>query len=177
VDLYIAQIISILTAVVAILSMQMKTMKSILITQITANLLASSTYFLLDGFSGAGISLIAIIQLIVMFIYNKNNRSPHLLVIIGFIIAYVTYSIFILKGFIDIFPALAAICFALGIAQKNPTIFRFWGLLNPLCWLVYDIYTMAYVSSLMRLGIFISALIAMIRLDGLFKTKNKQSKE
>ena len=69
-EFYIAQAISILTALIAIASMQMKTMKSILITQITANLLAASTYFLLGGFSGAGISLIAIIQLIVMYFYK-----------------------------------------------------------------------------------------------------------
>ena len=40
-EFYIAQGISILTAIVAILSMQMKSMKAILITQICANLLAS----------------------------------------------------------------------------------------------------------------------------------------
>ena len=74
-EFYIAQGISIVTALVAILSMQLKNMKSILVFQITANLLAASTYFLLGGFSGAGISLIAIIQLIVMFFYNKKNTK------------------------------------------------------------------------------------------------------
>ena len=78
-EFYIAQGISIVTALVAILSMQLKNMKSILIFQITANLLAASTYFLLGGFSGAGISLIAIIQLIVMFFYNKKNIKPPLI--------------------------------------------------------------------------------------------------
>lgn len=170
-EFYIAQIISIFTAIIAILSMQMKTMKSILFTQITANLLASSTYFLLGGFSGAGISLIAIIQLIVMFFYNKNNKEPHKLVIGLFILAYIIYSIFNFKLFIDLFPLLAAIFFALGIAQKKPAVFRIYGALNPLCWLIYDLSTAAYINSLMRLGIFISCLIAMIKIDGLFKKR------
>ena len=140
-------------------------MKSILITQIIANLLASSTYFVLGSFSGAGISLIAIIQLIVVYIYDKKNIKPHKFVIALFILAYTIYSIFTFKSFIDIFPFLAAVFFALGIAQEKPSTFRIYGMLNPLSWLVYDIYSWALVNSIMRVGIFTSALIAKIRLD------------
>jgi hypothetical protein len=44
-----------LTGVVAVVMMQFKDMRKILIGQILANLLTASTYFLLGGFSGAGI--------------------------------------------------------------------------------------------------------------------------
>lgn len=174
-EFYIAQIISVLTAIVAILSMQMKSMKGVLITQISANLLAASTYFLLGGFSGAGISIIAIIQLIVMFLYNKKQKEPHIGVIILFILAYTIYSIVNLKEFIDIFPMLAAIIFSISVAQKNPSAYRWFGLIHPLCWLVYDTYMMAYINMLMRIGIFISAVVAKIRLDGLFNLKKKEN--
>ena len=172
VEFYIAQGISILTAVVAILSMQMKSMKTILITQICANLLASSTYFLLGGFSGAGISLIAIIQLIVMYVYDIKQKKPHWFVVALFIAAYIVYSVFNFKNVMDIFPLLAAIFFALGVVQKKPSIFRIYGMLNPLCWLVYDIYSLAIINSIMRVGIFTSALIAKIRLDGFLRKKS-----
>lgn len=173
-EFYIAQIISILTAIVAIISMQMKSMKGILITQISANLLASSTYFLLGGFSGAGISIIAIIQLIVMFLYDKKQKKPHIWVIILFILAYIGYSILNFKEFIDIFPMLAAVIFSISIAQKNPSAYRWLSLIHPLCWLVYDTYMLAYINIIMRIGIFISAVIAKIRLDGLFGFKKKE---
>ena len=172
-EFYIAQGISIFTAIVAILSMQLKSMKNILIATIAANLLAASTYFLLDSFSGAGISLIAIIQLIIMYIYNKKDKTPHKIVVGLFIAAYTIYSIINFKNIMDIFPLMAAICFALGVAQKKPSMFRIFGLLNPLCWLVYDIYSLAYINSLMRVGIFTSAFISMIRLDGFLKKKQK----
>lgn len=173
-EFYIAQGISILTAIVAILSMQMKSMKGVLITQISANLLASSTYFLLGGFSGAGISLIAIIQLIVMFFYNKKDKKPHNLVVAIFIILYVGYSVFNFKELIDIFPLMAAILFCLSVAQKKPSAYRWLALFNPLCWLVYDVYMVAYIISVMRIGIFISALVAKIRLDNLFRKKKEE---
>ena len=51
---YLAQGISVLTALTAMVMMQFKSMKKILAGQIIANLLTASTYFLLGGFSGAG---------------------------------------------------------------------------------------------------------------------------
>ena len=46
---WIAQSISIVTTVIAVLCMQLKNMNWILICQITANALAGTTYFFLDG--------------------------------------------------------------------------------------------------------------------------------
>ena len=113
--------------------MQMKSMKAILITQIRSNLLVSSTYFLLGSFSGAGISLIAIIQLIVMYVYDKKETKQHWSIVAMFIAAYIVYSVFNFKNIMDIFPLLAAIFFALGVVQKKSSIFRVYGMLNPLC--------------------------------------------
>ena len=96
-------------------------MKWVLITQIAANLLASSTYFLLDSFSGAGISLVAIIQLVVMYILNKKEIKPNKILVILFIVMYFVCWIINFKSFMDIFPFLAALCFALGIFQDNAT--------------------------------------------------------
>ena len=73
-EFYIAQGISVLTALTAVLMMQFKSMKLILLGQIVANLLAASTYFLLDGLSGAGICFLAIAHTIVMFFYNRKNK-------------------------------------------------------------------------------------------------------
>ena len=170
-EFYIAQGISILASIVAILLMQINNMKKILIAQITLNLLVASTYFLLNKFSGVGISLIAIIQLIVMFGYNKKEKKPHNFVVGLFILAYACYSLFTFKSFIDLFPLIAAILFALGAAQVNPATFRTFGMLNPLFWLVYDIYTLAIVNAIMRVGIFTSAVISKVRLDGFLKNK------
>ena len=72
VEFYIAQGISVLTALTAVITMQMKKMRNILLGQITANILTASTYFLLGGFSGAGICLIAIVKSIVMFFYERK---------------------------------------------------------------------------------------------------------
>lgn len=175
IEFYIAQGISVLTALTAIVTMQMKNMKGILLGQITANLLTASTYFLLGGFSGAGICLIAIVQSVVMFFYERKEKKPHLVVILLFILLYITCSIVYFKSFIDIFSALAAVFFAVSITRTKASSSRFWYVFNPLCWVVYDVYTRAYGNLIMHAVIFLSTFVAMIRIDGVFRRKHQDA--
>ena len=173
---WIAQGISVFTGVLAIIMMQMKNMKTILVFQIAVNLTASLNYLLLGGDSGAFISLLAIIQSIVMFIFNVRKKKPHIAIVIAFALCYVsisTYNIIASREFIGILPALAAICFCIGLVQEKPSVFRIWGALNPSCWLVYDLMTESYVMFCVHLAILISSIVAMIRVDGIFRKKAK----
>ena len=62
-EFYIAQGISVLTSIVAIIMTQFKNMKNILIGQIIVNLLTASTYFLLGGISGAQLFIIKLLSI------------------------------------------------------------------------------------------------------------------
>lgn len=173
---WIAQGISVLTGILAIVMMQFKNMKTILLFQIIVNLTASLNYLLLGGDSGAIVSLLAIVQSVVMFIYNTKGKKPHYIVIAAFITCYVDVSLFniIVSGDPkEILPAMAAVCFSLSLVQSKPSAFRVWGALNPSCWLIYDLFTSSYVMFCVHLGILISSLVAMVRVDGIFKKKNK----
>ncbi len=168
---YIAQGISVLTALTAVLTMQFKNMKWILLGQITANLLTGVTYFLLGGLSGAGICIIAILQTAIMFLYDRKNTEPHLAVIIGFVALYLACSAYYYKSPIDIVSAMGAICFALSVTRKKASTARLWYVFNPLLWMIYDVYTDAYANLIMHLVVFLSTFIAMIRIDHIFKRK------
>ena len=176
-EAYIAEGISVLILIIAVCMMQFKNVKFILIGQIVANLLTASTYFLTGGFSGSGICIIAIIQTVTMFILNRMGKTPHLSVIILFILSYVACSIYYYQSIYDIFSAMAAVCFALSVSQKDSSKTRFWYLFNPVCWLIYDIFKGSYVLLITHLIIFISTLVAMIRVDGIFKKKMKTTEE
>ncbi len=164
-EFYIAQGISVLTCIVAVIKMQFKDMKKILIGQILTNLLTALTYLLLGGLSGAGICIIAIIQTSVMYLYNVKSVPPHKSVIFGFIALYIACSAFYFTSFIDVISAVAAICYAFSVAQTKPSLSRLWYLFNPLCWLIYDIFTKAYGNFIMHIVIFLSTLFAIIRND------------
>lgn len=171
---YLAQGISVVTGILAIVMMQFKNMKTILLFQIIVNLTASLNYLLLGGDTGAIVSMLAIVQSIVMFVYNTKGIKPHLVVIIGFVLCYVAcsaYNIIMTRDPMELLPAFAAVCFSVSLVQEKPAAFRIWGALNPSCWLPYDIYTASYVMFCVHLGILISSLVAMIRVDRVFKKK------
>ncbi|MBQ1947214.1 MAG: YgjV family protein [Clostridia bacterium] len=162
---YIAQAISILTALVAVFMVQFKTMEKILVGQIMANVLTASTYFLLGGFSGAGICFIAILQSVIMFLLAKKEKQVKLPVILVFVGLYLVCSFLYYSSFVDVFSALAAVCFAFSIAAKNPKLSRRWYVLNPICWMIYDIATKAYGNFIIHAVVFISTFSAILRLD------------
>ncbi len=101
-------------------------MKWILLGQLAANLLTGLTYFLLGGFSGAGICLLTILQSIVMFIFSQKKLSPPIWVIIIFVTLYLACSILYYQSIIDIFSALAAVLFCLSIVQTDAKKSRLW---------------------------------------------------
>lgn len=172
-DVYIAYGFSILTAVVAIVMMQFKNMTAILLGQITVNLLTALSYFFVGGWSGSGICFIAIIQSVIMFFYDRKGIKPQLWVILLFISAYITCSAILFNSIFDIFSAAAAVCFAISIIQKNPFFSRVWFAADMILWTVYDISCRQYINLIVHTVIFLSTFIAMIRVDGLFRKKNK----
>ncbi len=164
-EFYIAQGISILTGIVAVVMMQFKDMKNILAGQILANLLTASTYLLLGGFSGAGICIIAIVQSVAMFLYSLKKIPPHKAVIAVFVVLYIACSAFYYQSPPDLFSALAAVCYAFSVVQTKSSLSRLWYLFNPLCWLIYDLFTKAYGNFLLHVVVFASTLLAILRND------------
>ena len=173
-EFYIAQVISIFTTIVAVAFLQCKNMKWILLGQLTANLLTGLTYFLLGGFSGAGICLLAILQSIVMFIFSQKKLSPPIWVIIIFVTLYLACSILYYQSIIDIFSALAAVLFCLSIVQTDAKKSRLWYVFNPICWLIYSVFCKAYLNCITYSIILISTLVAMVRVDGMFRWKKEK---
>lgn len=164
-EFYLAQGVSILIGIVAVVMMQFTSMKKILIGQIVANLLTALSYVLLGGLSGAGICIIAILQSVTMFFFNIKGIAPHKAVIAAFVLLYLGCSAYYYRSFIDLFSAASAICYAFSVVQTKPALSRLWYLFNPLFWLVYDIYTRAYGNFVIHLVIFVSTLFAILRND------------
>lgn len=132
---------------------------------------------MLGGFSGAGVSIIAVVQTVVMYLYNVKNKKPHLAVTVMFICVYVLNAALTFSSAFDIFPEISATCYALAVVQTKPMAFRFFSIWNPLCWMIYDVYSHAQVNLLMHLGIFISVMVACVRLDGFFGILKKNKRK
>ena len=173
---WLAQGISVIAGVLAVVMLQLKNIKLMLLFQVLINLIGSANYLLMDGGSGMILSLVAIVHAIVMYFYNVRKKKPHLPVSIAFILVYFACAIYntvLTKDLMEILPAIAAFCFSMSLVQEKPSVFRIWILFNPIFWVPYDLYTESYVMFLVHSGILISSFVGMIRIDGLFKKKAK----
>ena len=171
----ISQVLSVMVAIACIVTEQLKTMKHILIVQTLINLTVALSYLLLsDGKTGFIVSTIGAIQAIVMYFCNKKGKKPHVTVTIGFCLAYVFLSLYNnTDKIINFFPAAAAVCFALALIQKKPKMYRIFDFSNATLWLIYDACILSG-NFFVHLGVALSAVIGMIRLDGLFSLKKQQ---
>ena len=160
-----SQIIGIVTTVLAIISMPLKSMKPILILQLIVNLTTALSYLFADGFSGAWICIVAILQTLCCYVYNQKEKKFPLPLTVFFILAYIACSALNFKTLFDILPAAAAIAYALSILTTHPSVFRIYTLANCALWLAYDISTAAYTTALLHVILFICSLVSIIRLD------------
>ena len=173
-----AQCLGILNTIIAVLSMQFKNIRLILISQITLNLITAVGYLLLGGLSGAWICILATLQTTIMFFLEKYD-SPKMqklrsILLVLFAFGYVVGTIIVYKGWNDIVSCICAILFVLAIIQTQSSKYRKYILLNASLWTIYDITTMAYANILTHGLQIISILIAMVRHDQLFSSKEKK---
>ena len=162
----IAELISIGVGILAIASMQFKSMTLILLFQIGCNTLISLTYALKDAMSGAGICLIAVVQTVLVFFFQKKNKTFPIYLTGIFVVLYIACSAMTAQGWVDIFSAAAAICYALSVVQTKPSVYRIFMLGNALLWTAYDITAKATIILILTHSLLaLSGLIAMVRLD------------
>lgn len=152
-------------------SMQTKDIKRVLLCQIGCNGFGMLSYVLIGGFSGCGIYLIATVQSVIFFWLRIKDREVSRWLNPVILVAYVGCSAVMFSGWIDVFPMVAAVLCAFGIAQKNATNYRFIMLMNSSVWIVYDLFMGAYTMLASHIFTVASALLGIIRLDLLPKFK------
>ncbi len=171
----ISQIIGLITTVTAVVSVQFKSMKLILIFELLSNLLVASTYILLGGISGSYICLVASVQTVVSYIYAKKKKEVPGFITAIFICAYIAITVFTFKTPIDILPGICAVTFALAVVQTKSSGYRVFMATNSFLWIVYDLVVKAYTMIITHGLLLGSIIIAMARYD--IKKQNGNKKE
>lgn len=164
-EFIISQLCGIAVSVAAILSMQLKNIKHILICQLLCNFLGAISYIMLGGFSGCGIYIAACVQTVLYYVFNLKNIKPHALFTVFFMAVFLMCSIATYQGFEDVISAVAALTCAMALSRTKPSGYRFFMLLNGLLWLIYDLCMGAYGMMFSHIVTMCSAAVGIIRLD------------
>lgn len=163
----LGQIMSILSFLMSIILAHFKEVKHILLGEISANLFTALSYLFLGGNSGAWVCIVATIQTFVVYMLNKRNVSEHIQNIITKCFAgiYIIGTIVVFQGWADIVCCVCAFLYIMAITQKQGAKYRYYMAGNCLLWVIYDIYTLAFVNLITHGTKMASLLLAMVRLD------------
>ena len=166
-EFYSGQICSIVTLVIAVVSIQFKDVKVVLAGQIAANLTTAFSYVFLGGISGAWICIVAAVQACIIYwgdVKEFSDRARTIWTIL-FAVMYVVGTAVVYKHWGDLVSCACAMLYIGAIIQKDTSKFRWFAIANAALWLLYDMKTGAYVNIITHSIMLISYIAAKIRLD------------
>ena len=160
-----SQVCGLIVSLAAIISMQLKNIKGILVCQLICNGIGALSYILLGGLSGCGIYLVAVAQSVIYYIFRIKDKKAPTFIACCFVCLYAICSVATYKTPVDLFSAAAAVTCALAIAQEKASLYRVFMLLNGIIWMIYDVNVAAYTMILSHIATAVSAGLGILRLD------------
>lgn len=131
------------------------------------NIIANVFYALSFIFSSAlvaGINtLISIVRIIILYYYEKKQKTSPIYLIFIFIICYLTIGIIFFKDYYDIIVIITPILFTIAMSMKNMQAIRYMSLLPNALLIVYAVVNQVYTSALLDLLELIAIIIAIIK--------------
>lgn len=164
----LAQILGALVIILNVISMQMKHKKQIVFMFALINIFSAITFVLLQGYSGTIICLFSVIQIIINnFFETKEKQVPKTIIGLYIItsIALGIPSTIASNNYIEILPIICSILYTITIVQEKEKNIRKISLVNIILWIIFDIASKAYTSSISDTIMLISILIGIYRLD------------
>lgn len=161
----IGQCFGILACVLSVISMLSKRITGALIFQMAANVTIAINFGLTNGLSGAIVCIIGSIQTLTLFIMRRKDKEPKWWLLLIFLAAYISASVFTFNYWFDILSAIAAVTFAVAVMQKNPANYRIIMLINSCLWLVFDFCAGSYGAIVTHTVILISIIAGMVKND------------
>lgn len=158
-------VISILSILLYVFSVQFKEKKNILFTQIGASFCYLIVYVIKGAWSGVFIEVIEELKDIVFIGIEKNNKKIPMIILIMFLILLFIISFLFYDGPLSLLPLFINILLFASTYFKKPMIMRWTMLVCGLLWGIYNIYVGAYIIVIGNLLEVISAIISIIRFN------------
>ena len=166
---YIAQLAGGLSTITALLCVQAKEAKMLLLGQFTCNLLSAACYGLLGSLSGAWVCILAAIQSLLISLVNQKGTAQRekrvRIIAVIFSAAFILGTVWTYSSWPDLITCICALLFVKTISQENAGQMRTVMILSMSLWIVFDLAVGAYASILTHGSTLASLLIARFRLD------------
>lgn len=159
----IAQIFGVTGIIFSVLSMQMKTKKSIMIMLLCLNLASALNFLFLKSYSGSYVCFFAVLETFINYLYDNKNKKVPFYIIGIYVIVNILLGLSTYNGLLDIIPIICALLYCASICVKKPSNVRNLMFGNQALWLGYDIVVKAYMFAVSNILTLVSYGIAMYR--------------
>lgn len=156
-------IVSVLSILLYVMSVQFKKKENILWTQIGASMCYLIVYVIKGAWSGVSIEVLEQLKNLIFIKIEKKNKKIPISILIIFLSLLVGVSIYFYDGVLSLLPLLINILLFTSTYFKNPKYIRYTMLIAGLLWGIYNIYVGAYIICIGNFLEIISAIISIIR--------------
>lgn len=171
----VAQILGGFGALSMILSSWQKSRKRIFAFLLFDNIFYFLQYIALQAYAGAFTNVIGLLRTI---LFSKKGKTKFLstkypLIIV--LLLYVLINFLTYDGITSLFPAIASIIYAIVLWQDDPKNIRIGTSFMLAMWFVYNLVVKAYVGAGTEFILFLSSVIAIIKIDFINKKKEEKN--
>ena len=169
-----AQIIGIVAMVINVLSLQMKSQRNIIRTQLIGSVLFAINMYMLNAVMGFILNVIGVARAIVYSnkkFFKAENKIWTYIFLIAYVSAYgLTFTVFQKEAttknlIIEVLPLIAMYATTLSFAMKKSSDIRKFVFISSPLWLTYNIVNKAIGGGMCEIFGLISNITAIIRLD------------
>lgn len=168
-------VVSVLSIILYVMSVQFKDKKNILITQIFASLCYLIVYVFKGAWSGVSIEFLEESKDLVFINYEKNNKKIPALALFIFISLLIFCSVIFYDGIFSLLPLFINILLFSSTYFKNPKFIRYVMVLSGALWGVYNLYLGAYIILIGNILEVLSALYSIYRYKDVDRNFDKQT--
>ncbi len=139
--------------------------------QLIANIFYGLSFIFSNAMVAGINSLISIVRVLLLYIYNRKDKKPPLIFILIFSIIYITVGIIFIKDYYDIITIITPILFTVAMWMKDMQIIRYFLIIPNTLLIFYSLINQVYTSALLSLLEVIILIIAIIK----YKYFNKKN--
>lgn len=155
----ISQIFVIIQYIFIITTYQVKTKRQIIIFNTLAATSAIISFLCLEAYSGCMMSLVSILRNLLFFkMKEKDKIKLTIILIILFGLTIFTYN-----GILSLMPSVGTLLYTLSVWQNDTKIYKKYGILIELSWLIYFIYVKSLFGIILEGISLISIIIGLKR--------------
>lgn len=141
-----------------------KSKKNILKLSIINSLLFAIEYVLLGAYSAVAINIVSIVGIVWYYFDDLSNKKNNYISIIVVSILFIVFGILTYNKPVDLIVILASLSYTYSIWQTDILVYRWFGLINSMLWLLYNVKYYAIVGVVFELLCLIVKLIGVIKL-------------